>query len=145
MKKILFAALILGCSFRVFADDPTVDAKVLTAFNKTFQNVQDVSWTVQVNSFEVKFKQYEITSRVTYDKEGNIIKTYRYYKEDKLPLMVIAKLKKRFADKTVYGVVEESSEAGITYHITMEDEKSWLDVQADPYGTIYVIRKLKKA
>lgn len=146
MKKIVLAALILGCSFRVLADDPTVDVKVLTAFNKTFQHAKDVSWTVHTNSFEVKFRQDEITSRVTYDKEGNIIKTYRYYRdEDKLPLMVMAKLKARFADKTLYGVVEESSEAGITYHITLEDEKHWLDVQADPYGTIYINKKLKKA
>ena len=121
MKKIFLAALILGCSFRVLADDPTVDEKVLTAFNKTFQYAQDVSWTVHTQSFEVKFKQDEITSRVTYDKEGNIIKTYRYYREDRLPLMVLARLKNRYPDKSIYGVVEESSEEGTTYHVTLED------------------------
>ena len=145
MKKIFLAALILGCSFRVLADDPTVDEKVLTAFNKTFQYAQDVSWTVHTQSFEVKFKQDEITSRVTYDKEGNIIKTYRYYREDRLPLMVLAKLKNRYPDKSIYGVVEESSEEGTTYHVTLEDAKNCLDVRADLYGGIYQVKKMKKA
>lgn len=145
MKKIVLAALILVSSFRVLADDPTIDEKVLNAFNKTFQYAQNVSWTVHPQTFEVKFKQDEITSRVTYDKEGNIIKTYRYYKEDRLPLMVLAKLKNRFADKSIYGVVEESSEDGTTYHVTLEDARSWMDVKADLYGGVYVVKKMKKA
>jgi hypothetical protein len=143
MKTILFAALILAFSFRASADDP--NQKVLTAFNKTFQHAENVSWSETPHSYEVHFKQDDITSRVTYDKEGNIIKTLRYYYENQLPIMVLTKVKQRFTDKKVYGVTEESSDAGTYYHIVLEDEKSWVDITADSYGTITVDKKFRKA
>src|SRR5689334_15367497 len=139
MKTILFAALILACSFRAMADDP--NQKVLTAFHKTFQHAENVTWSENPHTYEVHFKQDDITSRVTYDKEGNIIKTLRYYYENQLPIMVLTKVKQRFTDKKVYGVTEESSDAGTYYHIVLEDEKSWIDITADSYGTITVDKK----
>jgi hypothetical protein len=143
MKKILFAALVLSCSFRVFANDP--NEKVLKAFNKTFPHVQEVSWSENPHSYDVRFKQNEITAKVTYDKEGNIIRTLRYYYEQQLPILVLTKVKDRFSEKKIYGVTEESSDAGTFYHITLEDEKTWTDITADSYGTITVDKKFKKA
>lgn len=144
MKKIVLAALILACSFRALADDPTVNEKVLAAFNKTFKDVQEVRWTENNFSYEVKFKQEEVISKVIYDKEGNILRTLRYYGEQQLPIMVLAKIKTRYSDKKVHCVVEESSDEGTYYHITLEDEKNWLDIKADSYGSLSVENKFKK-
>jgi len=143
MKQFLLAALILGCSFKVFADDP--NEKVLTAFNKTFPNVQNVIWSEDEYTYQVNFKQNQIVSRVTYDKQGNIVKTLRYYYEDQLPIMVLSKVKQRFSNKKVFGVTEESSEAGTFYHIILEDQKHWIDITADPSGSITVDKKYTKA
>lgn len=143
MKKILLAVLVFGCSFTVLANDPS--EKVLDAFNKAFPNVQDVSWTENAQSYEVKFKQNQILSRITYDKDGNILKTLRYYYEQQLPIMVLSKVKQRYSDKKIYGVTEESSEAGTYYHIILEDEKHWVDITADNYGSITVNKKFNKA
>ena len=146
MKKIILAAFALVSSLSLLANDPGVDEKVLDAFNKTFQNAQDVSWSEAGEfAYEVKFKQNEIPSRVYYDKEGNILKTYRYYYEKQLPLLVLSKVKKRFADKSVYGVVEVSSEEGTFYHITLEDDKTWTEVKSDTFGAMTITKKFKKA
>lgn len=147
MKKILFAAvLVLGSALRsLAAEDPGVNEKVLEAFNKTFQNVQEVSWIENESSYEVRFKQDEISSRITYDKVGNIVSTLRYYHEDKLPLMILTKLKQKYSDKKVFGVVEESSEEGTFYHITLEDAKNWVNLKADSYGNLSVEKKFRKA
>jgi len=145
MKKIILIAAILGSSFRLLAADPTVNEKVLNAFNKLFKNVQDLNWTETEASYEANFKQNEITSRVIYDKEGNIIQTFRYYHEEQLPIMLLAKLKNKFTDKKVYGVTEICTEEGIYYYITMEDEKNWIQVRADGYGSMTVEKKFKKA
>jgi hypothetical protein len=144
MKKILFAALILASSFTVMAADEP-NEKVLTAFNKTFRHVQEVSWTEMTDMYEVKFKQDEIATKVTYDREGRILRTLRYYGESRLPILVLSALHDRFADKKVYGVVEESSEEGTYYHITLETAKNWIEVKADTYGTLTVEKKFKKA
>jgi hypothetical protein len=145
MKKILFAVLITVSSLQVFASDPIVNEKVLNAFNKTFQNAKNVSWTSSEFTFEVRFEQNKITSKITYDRNGNITKSLRYYSEEQLPIIVLTKLKTRFPDKSVFGVVEESSEDGTFYHITLEDEKNWLDVKSDIYGSLSIEKKFKKA
>jgi hypothetical protein len=144
MKQILLAAVIaMSFSFTAKADEP--NQKVLDAFNKTFQNVKEVAWTESDHSFEVKFKQNEILSKVTYDTDGNIVKTLRYYYEDNLPLLVVSKVKNRFNDKKIFGVTEESSEDGTFYHIILEDEKHWINITSDSYGVIRVDNKYKKA
>ena len=147
MKKILFAAvLVIGSALRsLAAEDPGVNEKVLAAFNKTFQNARDVSWIETEGSYEVRFKQDEITSKITYDKLGNIVSTLRYYHEEKLPLMILTKVKQKYADKKVFGVVEESSELGTFYHITLEDEKNWVNLKADSYANLTVEKKFRKA
>lgn len=143
MKKILLAAIVFASSFSAMADDPS--EKVLEAFNKTFPNVKEVAWTENEQSYEVKFKQNEILSKVTYDKNGNILKTLRYYYEQNLPLLVLSKVKSKFNDKKIFGVTEESSDEGTYYHIILEDEKHWINITADSYGGIKVDKKFNKA
>lgn len=144
MKKImLFVAIAFAFSFKAMADDPS--QKVLDAFHKTFPNVKDVAWTENQHSYEVKFKQNEILSKVTYDLDGNIVNTLRYYYEQNLPLLVLSKVKSKFNGKKIFGVTEESSDNGTFYHIILEDEKHWVNITADSYGSIRVDKKYNKA
>jgi hypothetical protein len=144
MKKCLLAAIMFAFSFSAMAaDDP--NAKVLSAFNKTFPNVKEVVWAEADNSYEVKFKQDEILSKVTYDKEGNILKTLRYYYEQQLPVLISTKIKSKYKDKKIFGVTEESSEEGTFYHVILEDAKHWINITVDSYGSITVDNKFKKA
>lgn len=143
MKKILLAAFVFAFSFSAMADGPT--EKVLDAFNKTFPNVKEVAWTENDHSYEVKFKQNEILSKITYDQDGNILKTLRYYYEQDLPLLVLSKVKNKFSDKKIFGVTEESTDEGTYYHIILEDEKHWINITADSYGSIKVDNKYNKA
>lgn len=143
MKQLLFAAMILCCSFTVLADTP--NDKVLAAFSSAFPNVENVKWHESGDIYDVNFKQGDITSRITYDKDGNILKTLRYYHQEQLPIMIMSKVKAKFPGKDIYGVVEESSDDGILYHVTLEDEKTWTDITADSYGSITVNKKFKKA
>ena len=117
---------------------------MLSAFNKTFSDATEVVWTESSNSFEASFKQRQIQTRVYYDLEGNIIKTLRYYGEENLPLIVLSKIKTRYADKKVFGVTEEASQDGIIFHVVLEDAKSWLQINADVFGTIMQTKKMKK-
>ena len=144
MKSILLAAVALALSLSSFAKDPGVSEKVLAAFNKTFSDVKDVVWTQTNDTYEAIFKQREIQVRVYYDQDGNITKTLRYYGEDNLPLMVLSKIKTKYADKTIFGITEESSEEGLYFHVVLEDQKSWLQVKSDVYGSVTQTKKMKK-
>jgi hypothetical protein len=144
MKRILLAAaIVFSFSFNAKADLP--NQKVLDAFNKTFPHVKDVAWTDNDHSYEVKFTQDEVLSKITYDTDGNIVKTLRYYHEQNLPLLVLSKVKSKFNNKKIFGVTEESSEEGTFYHIVLEDQKHWYNITADSYGSITVDNKYNKA
>jgi len=145
MKRVLLAIAIISVSLSSFAAGPGVDEKVLDAFNKTFPNVQDVSWSASLQSYEVKFKLNEIVTHVTYDKQGNALETLRYYGEAQLPLLVLTKVKEKFAGKTIYGVTELTTGDATTYHIVLEGDKTWTNIKSNASGHIEVESKYKKA
>lgn len=146
MKKSIFALAIVFGSTTIFASTlPDVNEKVLKAFQETFTNPKDVNWHEYENYYEVDFKQDEIKTQVRYDAEGNITGTTRYYFEKQLPPYILASLKKRYPQRSVYGVTEIYAENDLQYYITMEDEKNWYTVKANPMGNLEQTEKFKKA
>ncbi len=144
MKKIIIAAAaaILFTSVS-FAAEPT--QKVLDAFKKTFEQAKDVTWQDVDNKYEANFSQNNITFRIMYDQEGNVVKSIRYYYGPTLPIFIQAKLAKKYDGKTVFGVTEISTDSELTYYIILEDKSTWTHVQSDAFGNMYTEKKLKKA
>ena len=146
MKKILLSAACAVLSIVAIASKPvTVNEKVLQAFNETFKNVEDVKWLDYATYYEVNFSQNKIRTRVSYDTDGNILQTVRYYYEDQLPLNIVSRLKKSFPTKKVFGVTELGKENELSYHIVLEDDKTWMIVKSDPYANFTVDKKFRKA
>ncbi|HEY2720205.1 MAG TPA: hypothetical protein VGI82_00685 [Chitinophagaceae bacterium] len=146
MKKLIFAiALLMGSTAMFAGTPPEVNQKVLKAFQETFKDPQNVAWHEFTNYYEVDFNQDDIKTEVRYDGEGNIIGTTRYYFEKQLPPHIISKLKKKYPDRSVFGVTEIYSESDLTYYITMEDDKNWFTVKASPLGSLEQTEKFKKA
>jgi hypothetical protein len=146
MKKIIFAMTMLLGSATIFAaTPPEVNQKVLKAFEATFKDPKDVNWHEYENYYEVDFNQDDIKTEVRYDSDGNILGTTRYYFEKQLPPHIISKLKKKYPDRSVYGVTEIYNETDLIYYITMQDEKNWYTVTANPLGTLEQTEKFKKA
>ncbi len=146
MKKLIFAMTMLLGSATIFATTrPDVNQKVLKAFEETFKNPREVNWHEYENFYEVDFKQGDVKTEVRYDSDGNIIGTTRYYFENQLPPHIISKLKKKYPERSVYGVTEIYTETDLVYYITMEDEKSWYTVKSNPLANLEQIEKFKKA
>lgn len=144
MKKIfIIAAASFFFASSSFAAEPT--QKVLDAFNKTFKQVKEVTWQDFNNTYEANFSQNNITFRVMYDQEGNVVKSIRYYYAQTLPIFIQAKLTKKYDGKKVFGVTEVTTETEVTYHIILEDAKTWTHVQSDAFGNMFTEKKLKKA
>ena len=133
-------------SLSIYAAPPSaVNEKVLQAFEKSFKNASDVVWHEYKDSYEVKFLHNSIDSRITYDADGNVLKSMRYYGEEQLPLFVRAKLQKQYAGKTVFGVTELASDGELDYYIVLEDAKTWSHVKCTSTGNMEVYKKYKKA
>lgn len=141
-KMIVLAAALFFIGTTSFA---TPNEKVLAAFSKTFQNVKDVNWQDVDDKYEASFKQNDISSRVIYDQEGNVVKSIRYYGGSVLPIFIQSKLSKQFEGKNVFGVTEVNTDSELTYHIVLEDATTWTHVRSDVYGNLVKEKKLKKA
>jgi len=137
--------MLLASSTIFGATPPSVNEKVLKAFEETFQNPKDVVWHEYESFYEVDFKQDDIKTLVRYDADGNITGTTRYYFEKQLPPHIVSKLRKKYPERSVYGVTEIFSESDLTYYVTMEDEKNWYTVKSNALGMLEQTEKFKKA
>src|SRR5829696_6455017 len=125
MKKlVVFLGLFVALGAAA-TTPPEVNEKVLKAFKETFMKATDVVWHEMQNSYLASFKQSEITTRATYDTEGNLLRTTRYYSEEHLPIHILAKLKKKYSDKLVHGVTEMTQNEEVAYFVTLHDARNW--------------------
>jgi hypothetical protein len=145
MKTFLLALAILASTSAAIADSPDVSEKVLTAFNKTFRDVTKVSWSSSLHSYEAAFELNQIPTRVTYDREGNVLQTIRYYDESRLPIIVMTKVRAKYPNRNVFGVTELTAGDETTFHIILEDATSWLNIRSDANGRLDVEKKFRKS
>lgn len=145
MKRFIYLGIMLISLSANAATPPDISEKVLKAFKETFLGAENVTWRELENSVQANFKLSEIQVRAIYDNEGNLLETVRYYGERNLPPNIMAKLRKKYAGKEVFGVTEMSSENELSYHITLKDEKNWYVVKSDPYSNLQQTDKFKRA
>ena len=145
MKKLIICLCLFAAVGAVAAEPSEVNEKVLKAFKETFAKATDVVWHENQNTYEATFKQSTIATRATYDTEGNLLRTTRYYSEEFLPINIVMKLKKKYDGKKIFGVTETSSEEMVTYQVVLEDEKNWYIVTADNWGSLELTKKYRKA
>lgn len=145
MKKIVVCLVLFAALGAAATSPPEVNEKVLKAFKETFAKATDVVWHEMQNSYQASFKQSSITTRATYDTEGNLLRTTRYYSEENLPIHVLAKVKKKYSDKLVHGVTEVTEDDEVAYFVTLHDEKNWYIVKSDNWGSLELTKKFKKA
>jgi len=104
-----------------------------------------VRWLESADRYTVNFKENGILTKIDYDKDGNFISSLRYYSEKNLPINILCRLQKKYADKKVFGVTEMTSEGGVEYYIKLEDDENWTTVKSNAEGSLQVVEKYKKA
>ena len=131
MKKVILFTCSLLIVASSFANKPKISEKALKAFKTTFTDAENIVWSNAENVYTVKFMQLGINTYVKYDEDGNFISSRRYYNADQLPVDIQCKLKKKYADKNIFGVTEIIIGDEISYYVKLEDKKSWLTVKVD--------------
>lgn len=137
-----FAGLLL-LAVTCFAKAP--NDKVLKSFHATFLSPKQVKWYEHKDYYEVSFAQASVRANVKYDLEGNFLSSTRYYKEHQLPANILYQVKKKYADKTIFGVTEVANPEEIYYYVKLEDSKRWLTIKVNSNGQMEVYEKFRKA
>ena len=145
-KKLLMFALLAGIfSASVFNANAEISQKVLQSFHSLFGDAKQVKWTELNNRYLVTFMQNDILVKASYDKDGNLLNSMRYYKEQHLPLNILYKVKKDYPAKTIDIVTEVSNIDGVVYFIQLKDNKGWTILKSDQSGNMEVSDKFNKA
>jgi hypothetical protein len=152
IQRTLFAlACCLTLSAGAFANkgftnpDFTISEKMLSSFKQTFPDAEQVKWLESADRYTVNFKENGILTKIDYDKDGNFISSLRYYTEKNLPINILCRLQKKYADKKVFGVTEMTSESTVEYYIKLEDAENWITIKSNADGNLQVVEKYKKA
>ncbi|MEP6514453.1 MAG: hypothetical protein ABJA79_11320, partial [Parafilimonas sp.] len=124
---------------------PDITVKVLDAFNKTFNNTENLKWYENDGSYEARFELDGVKSIVWYNKDGELIRMHRYYNEFRLPPFLLSTIRKKMPNEKIFGVTEVTGKNGVEYYITLETEKHWIQLKADATGEFEVYDKFKKA
>ena len=147
MKKIIFGCLaaILSATSVFALPASIVTEKVLKVFHEAFPEVKQPVWYNFDNYYEVYFTNSDnSTCRIDYSPDGIVLSTTRYYKSQNLSPAIRAKVNEKYPGKTIFGITEVSNSDTVTYHIVLEDEKYWLNIQSDATGNLTLEKKLTK-
>jgi hypothetical protein len=146
MKKLLVLIYSLMVGFGSMAVPiSNVNEKVARSFRETYPKAEQVNWKEYPQSFMVYFVENGIKSNIIYGKDGSFIQSTRYYDEESLPFYLLVTVKKKFADKKIFGVTEVSGPDHIEYYIKLEDEKRWMTIKVDADGNLELVEKFNKA
>jgi len=146
MKKAIVALFVLLTIFATTAvagEDPTIDPKILSAFQKEFSFAQNVTWQKRGELMQVNFSLYDHGFVAWYNANAELVSTARNILYMQLPLSVIKILQHDYPDGSFLNVVEITSDNETFYQIWVEVRNKKLLLKATPYGTISVIKKFK--
>jgi len=146
MKRIIYLAFLLTGFVAVAAPAPSdINEKVLQAFKQTFTAAQNVTWHEYDGYTQANFDVEKVQVRAQYASDGKLIRTIRYYSEKELLPNIVARLKKKYANKEIAGVTESSSDDEVSFVINLKDATHWYIVKTDVYGNAQHIEKFKRA
>jgi hypothetical protein len=143
-KNLLAAALIAGViSLSSFTVKAEINQKVLQSFHSVFAEAKHVKWTEYPDSYYVSFTQNDILVKANYDKDGNLLSSIRYYKEQRLPLSILYKVKKEYSSRTIDIVTEISNPEGTVYFVQLKNAKDFIIVKADESGNTEIVDRIE--
>lgn len=145
MKKTfvtLFAFLAIGITASI-ASEPTIDPKILSAFEKEFSFAKNVKWEEKGPFIQVNFSLNDQGIVAWYNADAELISTARNILYNQLPLSVIKSLENEYTGASLYSMVEINRDGETFYHIQAEAKNKKLLLRATLFGNITVIKKIK--
>jgi hypothetical protein len=110
MKTMIIAAAILVSSIgHAFAyEGETVDSKIAKKFNTTFKAAKGVIWTVTDDYSIASFGLEGTRMETYYDKDGELIGTFRNVTSDQLPAKALAAAENKYKGYVLTEAVYEA-------------------------------------
>ncbi|HEY5465250.1 MAG TPA: hypothetical protein VIJ95_18455 [Hanamia sp.] len=149
MKKIIFLCLAALFSTGIFASplrDPVTSAKILKLFQQDFPEVTHPVINKVGDYYMVYFRNEEdnSSSRISYDSDGNLLETIKYYTSEQLAPFIRIKISNVYKEENITNVTEVTNALNHYYQIILKDSKSMYVVVADVNGNVLSEKKYNR-
>jgi hypothetical protein len=122
-----------------------VNTAVTDNFAKKFPGVSNVIWSQANKTTWGYFKQHGVPVRVSYNQNGKLMYTIRYYNEDQVSPIIKQKLNSEGFTMKIVNVTEVKSRYSTTQVVKMENDKSIITLTINQAGEVYVAEEFNKA
>ncbi len=140
MKRLILsmacAAIISTSAIAQKVAEANVPPAVLTKFSSTFSASEPVSWEMDYDNYVAKFKNNKVQIEVTYNKDGNWIKTETPISHSALPASVKSCLTRQFDIYNENDIEKVDSPQGTTYSIDVECKQLNYEVVISDQGDL---------
>ena len=119
-------------------DKKNVDDRALKDFQVRFHDASEVLWYSNENGFTSYFTKDGYRDRAFYNKKGSWQYSLIYYRQNKLPQKVRAKVKSSYTDLDIEIVVEMQSNYGQAYFVYMWNKSNLRILKVNEEGEMEV-------
>jgi hypothetical protein len=147
MKKVILATamiLTVGLTSAFANTNDNVSEQVNKSFRKDFVTAKEVSWQKEVNYVKATFTMGNQVMFAYYNEGGDLIGVVRNILSDKLPISLMAELKKNYDNRWISDLFEMASEGQSTYFVTLENADETLVLKSNGSNGWSVYKKTKK-
>lgn len=146
MRKLFIAFSILSASFLMAAmPAQNVSNKAIETFSAIFKDASEIRWRSYKTFTDAAFIQNDRRITATFDNAGNLIQTISYYKEDKLPPMILNRIRKTYAYHEIFNITEVFNSYGHNYKVLLRDDKKYYYVNVAESGQMSLMQKYNRA
>ena len=124
--------------------EANVPPAVTSKFTSTYTNTSNVSWELDYDNYVAKFKNNKVDVEVTFNKEGNWLKTETPITHSALPAGVKATLTHQFNVYKENDIEKVDSPQGTTYAIDLEANSLNYSVVVSDVGDIVSKEEVKE-
>lgn len=132
--KPLFILMTVVSSFFAStskANNEIVSPQALQSFNRSFAGAREVSWTQEAQLYKVSFQVSGQYATAFYDADGELVVVTRNISPLQLPVVLLAAVKKDYAQQWISGLMEVSDGGGTYYYMTLEDADQKIILKSD--------------
>jgi hypothetical protein len=124
MKKFLIALTLICTVFTVsaFASDVKVTSRVLSAFNASFNNAQNVKWAHVKDMYQAQFTIDDEQYSAYFDIDGSLVVVARFITDAQLPQALKRSLQTEAEGQVISYLFELTDSEGVHYYATLDKE-----------------------
>ncbi len=138
------AAIFMMSFHFAMADDIKISQAIKNSFEKEFPRAEYVRWEKSGDLYRAIFNYEGQRLSSYFEDNGDLYSVTRYVIFNSLPINVIRNINQQFPDAVIdEAILEVAKSDGTSYLMTIKSKKGTFIIEADPAGSVNIVKKQK--